>query len=190
MGKMNTQKETNEKSIYREEKDICPNCGSSKIERVNENYTFTYGAGDDAVDISAIVPIIKCGECGEGFLDYVAEDICHEAICQHLGVMTPSQIKGLRKLYKLTQAEFAEITKLGEATLSRWERGIVIQNQAYDNYLYLLGFKENLQRIHRRKESTEKMEPSIEEPERAQFRELEVNEEVLQKQGCFKLRRA
>jgi len=146
--------------------------------------------GDNAVDLSAIVPIIKCGDCGEGFLDYVAEDICHEEICQHLGVMTPSQVKGLRKLYNLTQAEFAEVTKLGEATLSRWERGIVIQNQAYDNYLYLLGFKENLQKIKRRKESTEKMEPSIEETERPQFRELEVNEEVLQKQSCFKLRRA
>ena len=181
--KINSQGE----SIDKEEKDICPNCGSESIERVKENYTFTYGVGDDAVDLSAMVPIIKCSDCGDGFLDYVAEDICHEAVCKHLGVMSPSQVKGLRKLYNLTQAEFAEVTKLGEATLSRWERGIVIQNQAYDNYLYLLGYEENLQKIRERGESPEPMEPAVERVERPQFRELDVNDEVLQKKDSFKL---
>jgi transcriptional regulator with XRE-family HTH domain len=90
-------------------------------------------------------------------------------------------------LYNLTQAEFAEVTKLGEATLSRWERGIVIQNQAYDNYLYLLGYEENLQKIRERGESSEPMEPAVKRVERPQFRELVVNDEVLQKKDSFKL---
>lgn len=168
----------------------CAECGSENVTTSNEQYNFPYCVGDDSVELTACVPIRICTDCGFRYLDKTAEQLCHDAICEHLGVMKPIQIKALRDYYRLTQTEFSKITGLGEASLSRWERGIIIQNEAYDNYLYLLGFKENLQKIHRLKESTEKMEPSIEEPERPQFREIEVNEEVLQKQGCFKLRRA
>jgi putative zinc finger/helix-turn-helix YgiT family protein len=183
---MNRENNTEGKSVDREEKDLCPNCGSYNTERVNDNYTFTYGAGDDAVDLSATVPIIKCSDCGQGFLDHIAEDICHEAICRYLGVMTPSQIKDLRDLYGLTQAQFAEITKLGEATLSRWERGAVVQNEAYDNYLYLLSLPINFERIRHRRigEEEEKPEPSIRV---TKFREIKITEEIKEKQKIFKL---
>jgi putative zinc finger/helix-turn-helix YgiT family protein len=134
---------------------LCPDCGSSKIETSEENHSFTYGHAEDKADLIVKVPVRACSDCGASFLDRVAEDLCHDAVCQHLGVMTPSQIKGLRKLYNLTQAQFRDITKLGEATLSRWERGLVIQNQAYDNYLYLLGFPENLDKIRSRDKSGE-----------------------------------
>jgi putative zinc finger/helix-turn-helix YgiT family protein len=183
---MNRENNPEGKSIDREEKDLCPNCGSCNTERVNDNYTFTYGAGDDAVDLSATVPIIKCGDCGQGFLDHIAEDICHEAVCRHLGVMTPSQIKDLRNLYGLTQAQFAEITKLGEATLSRWERGAVVQNEAYDNYLCLLRLPINFERIRNRGrgEEGEKPKPFTQV---AKFREIEATEAIKEKQRNFKL---
>ncbi len=125
------------------ERLICPDCGSSNIKTCQKDYIFPYGSGGNKVELVANVPVRTCSDCGFSFLDSAAEDICHKAVCQHLGVMTPSQIKDLRNLYGLTQAQFSEITKLGEATLSRWERGILIQNQAYDNYLYLLGFRKN-----------------------------------------------
>jgi len=126
---------------------ICPNCGSRKITTRSEEYKFTYGEGKGRVELSAQIPIRTCILCKFSFRDFVADDICHEALCKHLGVMPPRQIKGLRKMYNLTQAEFAKITKLGEATLSRWERGVLIQNEAYDNYMYLLGFEENLAKL-------------------------------------------
>jgi len=144
-------------------KSICPDCGSNKIEMSEENHTFTYGRAEDKVDLRVKVPVQTCSECRASFIDHIAEEICHEAVCQHLGVMTPSQIKGLRKLYNLTQAQFREITKLGEATLSRWERGLVIQNQAYDNYMYLLGFTENLDRIRNRDKYSEFPQMTVED---------------------------
>lgn len=168
-------------------KFVCGECGSERIRTSREIYNFPYGVGNDTVELSCEVPFRKCSDCGFRFIDREAEDICHEAVCKHLGVMTPSQVKDLRKMYKLNQAEFAEITELGEATLSRWERGIVIQNKAYDNYLYLLGFKENLQRVRERGESHEPMEPSVERNERPQFRELDVNKELLERKSSFKL---
>jgi DNA-binding transcriptional regulator YiaG len=120
-------------------------------------------------------------------LDGDAEDACHEAVCRHLGVMTPSQIKALRTLYGLTQSQFSEITKLGEATLSRWERGIVIQNQAYDNYLYLLGFNENLERIRNRTKESKITEQIVNRNQNPQFRKLDVTGELLERKMNFKL---
>lgn len=138
---------------------VCADCGSSNVETYEEDYTFAYGIGESIVKLTDRIPIRKCSDCDFSFRDCVADDICHEAVCRHLGVMTPRQIKSLREQYELTQAEFSEVTKLGEATLSRWERGIVIQNEAYDNYLYLLGFTENLERV-RNHERTGNMEES------------------------------
>jgi len=165
----------------------CPECGSGNVKTSEEEYSFPYGVGEYAVNLKPRVPIRTCSDCGFSFLDHFGEGICHEAVCKHLGVMTPSQIKALRGLYELTQAQFSEITKLGEATLSRWERGVVIQNQAYDNYLYLLGFKENFQMVREHGESTELLEQYVGEVGMPQFRELDVDEELLERKSGFKL---
>lgn len=129
---------------------VCANCGNTHVQSCQKHYCFPYGVGDDQVELSAEVPVRVCPSCGFEFLDYVGQRVCHEAVCRYLGVMTPEQIKSLRKLHDLTQADFSRITKLGEATVSRWERGVVIQNEAYDNYLYLLGFPGNLDRVRDR----------------------------------------
>ena len=131
-------------------KFVCGECGSERIRTSREIYNFPYGIGNDTVELSCEVPFRKCSDCGFSFIDGEAEDICHEEVCKHLGVMTPAKIRALRELHGLTQAQFKEVTKLGEATLSRWERGVVIQNQAYDNYLYLLAFPKNFDRVRER----------------------------------------
>ncbi len=165
----------------------CPECGSSNLTGNQEEYKFPYGKGTDAIELSANVEVEKCNDCGFSYIDQTAELACHEAICEHLGIMKPSQIKGLRDYHELTQSGFSNITGLGEATLSRWERGIVIQNKAYDNYMYLLGLKDNLDSLRKRKESPKLMEPTIVKSKRPQFRELDVNEQLLEKQKSFKL---
>ena len=38
----------------------------------------------------------------------------------------------------MTQAEFAEVTGLGTATLVRWENGSMNHTRAYDRYIRLL----------------------------------------------------
>jgi putative zinc finger/helix-turn-helix YgiT family protein len=172
----------------REENAACAECGSSNLTWSQEEYRFQYGKGAEAIELSAKVEVQKCGECGFSSMGPTAERACHDAICEHLGLMKPDQIKGLRDYCKLTQAEFSKITGLGEATLSRWERGIVIQNEAYDNYMYLLGLRENLQSVRERRESGKLVPPTREKSDKPKFRELEVSEEVLRRQGSFKLR--
>jgi len=168
---------------------VCPGCGSNKISSAKESYTFTYGTGANAVELTAEVPVRNCEDCKFSFLDSVAEDICHEVVCKHLGVMTPSEIKDLRGKYNLSQSQFAEITKLGEATLSRWERGTIIQNQAYDNYLYLLRLPLNLERIRNRSKLEENITVEQKEISIPRFRQLDPNdEEIANRSKTFKLR--
>jgi putative zinc finger/helix-turn-helix YgiT family protein len=128
----------------------CPNCGSGNVKTAHGPLSFEYGEPPDAVKLTVVVPYRTCLKCNFQFLDSDAEDVKHDAICRHLQVMTPQQIRALRDYYKLTRSEFARLTHLGEATLGRWERGALIQNAAYDHFLYLLTFPENIARLRMR----------------------------------------
>ncbi len=125
----------------------CPSCESTQVRTTYERETFRYGKGNDAKEIVVEVPVRTCGHCGFQFTDQVAEAIRHEAVCHELGVMTPQEIIKLRQTYGMSRAEFARLTRIGEASLGRWESGQLIQNAAYDQLLYLLSFADNLERI-------------------------------------------
>ena len=62
----------------------------------------------------------------------------HAAVCRALGLLTPAEIQAIRERLGPTQAEFAQLTGIGEATISRWERGRILPNRAMDHYLRLL----------------------------------------------------
>ncbi len=130
-----------------QESNLCPNCGAKDIRTTWMDDTFPYGVGADAVQLTARVPLRTCAACGYQYYDEEAEDVRHEAVCRHLGVQTPAEIQALRKKYGLSRAEFANLTKLGEATIARWERGALIQNAANDLYLRLLRWEENVERL-------------------------------------------
>ena len=81
----------------------CPNCGKGNVRTTETEDTFTYGKGPDAVNLTTTVPLRTCLDCHFQFLDGDAEDAHHEAICRHLGVMTPSEIQALRCSYQLSR---------------------------------------------------------------------------------------
>ena len=95
-------------------------------------HAFTYGVGASAVELSVTLPVRICDTCGLEFLDDEAETLQHEAICAHLDVLTPKEIRGIREMHCMSRAEFSRVTGLGEATLNRWENAILIQNKAND----------------------------------------------------------
>lgn len=128
----------------------CPVCNSRNISTVIQQQRFTYGEETEAVGLEADVPVRNCNTCRYQFTDHVAEEIKHDAVCRHLGVMSPKEIRRLREKYGLTRADFAGLTRIGEASLARWETGILIQNYAYDQFLYLLLFSENKERLEKR----------------------------------------
>ena len=129
----------------------CPSCGRTAVETEEVERSLPYGAGHQPVHLSVIVPLRRCRDCGFEFLDAEAEDKQAEAVCRHLGVMTPAEIRAIRrKAGALSRAKFARITRLGEATIGRWERGELIQSAANDQLLYLLTFPENVTRLQNR----------------------------------------
>ena len=131
----------------REDELTCAACGENNLSRRMEMDEFEYGAGQSVVPLSANVVVFTCNDCDFEFTGPSAEVARHEAVCRHLGIMTPAEIRELRGRYGLSRQSFASITRLGAASIARWETGSFLQNRAYDSLLYLLCFEDNLRRL-------------------------------------------
>jgi putative zinc finger/helix-turn-helix YgiT family protein len=125
----------------------CPHCDSTELESRLEIDHFDYLDGSTTVSLAARVTVHACVKCDFEFTDDSAEDARHTAVCNHLGVLTPVDITRLRHRNGLSRIEFARLTRIGEATIARWERGTLIQNAGYDQFLRLLSYPENIVRL-------------------------------------------
>ena len=128
----------------------CAACGGGNLSRRTETDEFEHGAGEGAVSLNANVVVLTCDDCDFEFTGPSAEVARHEAVCRHLGIMTPAEIRDLRGRYGLSRQSFASLTRLGAASIARWEAGSLLQNRAYDSLLYLLCFEDNLGRLRSR----------------------------------------
>ena len=167
---------------------VCPLCDSESLDTFLHPDAFRYGSGDSAVTLRVNnLPVRHCTACDLEFIDHEGERLRHEAVCRHLGVLTPAEVREIRERYGMTKVAFAEVTGLGPATLGRWETGALIQNRANDFYLRLVripSVMRNLQHFSARgSESTRKADVSG----RA-FQELNLNERVLREHASFRFR--
>ena len=152
-------------------------------------HTFTYGSGDGAVELTVKIPVRTCRSCGFEFLDHEAETLKHEAVCVHLGVLSPKAIRGIRGMHdNMSRAAFSRMTGLGQATLNRWENGILIQNRANDRYLRLLASRANVQALARL-DSAATRSLATSNANASRFRYIK-EEEYRQQQAGFQLRAA
>jgi len=115
----------------------CPFCGHMVMHEVTREITFHYGV-DDSVAITVTMPLWVCERCDSAFMDWRGEKIEHDAICRHLGLLTPAEIRGIRERYGLTQAELARLMGFGERSIKRWEKGGLFQNASADRFLRLI----------------------------------------------------
>jgi len=168
---------------------VCPQCERTNVVTRWQEQDFVYGPPGGGTTLTASVPVRSCSECGFEFLDEEAELARHAAICDHLGVLKPAEIRGLRERYKLSRAEFANVTRLGEATLARWENGILIQNKAYDEYLRLLDDPANIEKLTRRLSSATPNAQGVAYPA-PRFRCVGNVDEHRGAQATFELRRS
>ncbi len=120
----------------------CPNCDSMHVQTHTKVDRFMYGIGPDAVQLSAEIPAHRCSNCGLEFSGDEAERLRHQAVCDHLGLLRPTRIAEVRSRYDLTRAKFAAVSRIGMATLARWESGETLQNAAMDVYMRLLSRRE------------------------------------------------
>ena len=111
----------------------CPFCEAPASTEIVD-HTFQHGT----LEISVTLPVRQCDACDEEFVDYVGERIQDEAVYHAHGLLSPWDIRDIRKRRRLSRPAFAEITGLGETTIKRWETGATAQNRGYDRYLRLL----------------------------------------------------
>ena len=184
---METNKLKTEKQTSHHRQSSCPQCEGSRVTTSMQDYEYVYGTGASAVKLNVKIPVHNCLQCELEYTDYEAQEIKHNALCQHFGVLNPDKIKQLRERYDVSRSAFAQLTGIGEASLNRWEKGINIQNLANDRFLRLLGEPAtfmHLQRIVLRLEAEKKVLPDNIEP----FPNLKNRKRVLSDQRAFALR--
>src|SRR5712671_6232148 len=108
----------------------CAECGERTARRTFKDERFSYGSGEEEVELTARVPVWKCDACGFQYTDGEAEEVRHAAICKHLGRLAPDEIRAIRGQYHLSQQEWAARTGFGTASIKRWENGSLIQNES------------------------------------------------------------
>jgi len=155
----------------------CPLCGEDGAVKTSwEIVSFGYGAGESVVELSAEIPVHTCTACEFQYLDDQAERLKHSAVCRHLGILSPDEIRRIRKDKGMSRSTFSKRTGIGEASLNRWENGLTVQTQAYDRYLRLLALPGTMR--------------NLETSFTPRFRVLSLSDAVKNEQKSFCLRKA
>lgn len=117
---------------------LCPSCSGALVRRSAELRLPVHG---EEIAVPKVAHL-HCKKCGENVLD-VAEsrELQMRAIdayrAKH-GLLTAPEIRSIRENHGLSQVELAELLKLGEVTLSRWESGRFVQSSSMDVLLRLI----------------------------------------------------
>ena len=78
----------------------CPQYGDDGIITSWHRQAFVYGSGESVIELAVDVPVRYCGACEFQYLDEEAERLRHEAVCGHLGVLSPAQIRCIRERHR------------------------------------------------------------------------------------------
>lgn len=133
----------------------CPECGQGSLTLHHLDEAFDFDLGEETIRVHARnVPVERCDRCGAELSGPAAAKVRHEAVCQAAGFFTPEEIKALRKRLNLSQQDFARLAGVGVATVSRWERGRLIQNRGNDNLLFLLAESAEARRLLQTRRTT------------------------------------
>jgi len=118
--------------------DACPNCGTLMQPRTAELGFVVNGENVPVPD----APHLACPSCHEIVFRYedskVLQERAIEIYRQKHALFSAAEIRALRQALGLTQAQFAELLHLGLNTVSRWEAGRNVQNEAMDVLLRLV----------------------------------------------------
>jgi putative zinc finger/helix-turn-helix YgiT family protein len=102
------------------------------------------GASDHILARSVAVEdeFYRCTQCREevyrpGMIDTVMRRATAR-IREEDGLLTPDQVRAVRRKFGLTQPEFERLLGVGANTVVRWERGTVPQGSTADSLLRLL----------------------------------------------------
>ncbi|TQV88352.1 type II TA system antitoxin MqsA family protein [Aliikangiella coralliicola] len=128
-------------------KPNCECCGSKNITLEFVDSKMEYNDSKKIILLPVKLPVFSCPDCGFEYTAQEAEQIKHNAICNHLGILNPHEITQLRESHGLSKRRFATLTGLGYASISRWESGQLLQSKANDKFLRLLSDHQTITRL-------------------------------------------
>lgn len=99
---------------------------------------YTAGIKHDGILHSVEIPALevpKCQACGELVFSTHVDEQINTALRAKLRLLTPAQIRSVRKELGADQKQLAERLGVANETISRWETGALIQSRAMDNLL-------------------------------------------------------
>lgn len=118
--------------------DACPTCGTM-MRRTQAALTSSVNGEELRVPN---ISHLRCPKCGEGLFSLQeAEALRLGAFAiyrKKYGLLSADEIRAVREQHGLTQAELAQLLRLGGNTLSRWEAGRNVQSAAMDVLLRLI----------------------------------------------------
>jgi putative zinc finger/helix-turn-helix YgiT family protein len=166
----------------------CPSCGSTDLSEKEIEEAFPFG--EEEVIVKAIVPVVTCAACGFSYTDDRAERARHAAICAQEQLLSPDQIKSIRKKLGMSRKEFNEAFGIPPASMERWENGRLLQNRSTDTLLRALMNPATSERLDRRKSiETKQARGNVIQ---GRFPSLELDPQCLvearERQGRFLLR--
>lgn len=62
----------------------CPDCGSNSVSIVEQESRITFGGGEDAVELTVMIPVHNCSNCGMKYTGAEAGKRKHSALCKYL----------------------------------------------------------------------------------------------------------
>lgn len=118
--------------------NVCPVCFEEKLKGKRGNYTFKIKDGNNIREVTVSDLAWKeCEECGEVVFDNVAAEKIEQERYRALGLLTPEELRIIRKELGFTQATMADYLRVGSKSYCRWENGFSIQTKAMDRLIRL-----------------------------------------------------
>jgi putative zinc finger/helix-turn-helix YgiT family protein len=117
---------------------LCPNCLQEEVHP--EVMPYSTDVMHDGRRYHLEIPQIsipKCRACGKVFISNRVDEEILRALRAQARLLMPEQIKGAREELRLKSKDLAERLGVAAETISRWERGGLIQSRAMDNLLRL-----------------------------------------------------
>ncbi len=116
----------------------CSNCREQSLyEATVDHTTPMFHDGREYTVTVKDLKTPKCKSCGIVHPDDEAMEAITIAFMQQIKLLTPAQIREHRIKADLTQVELAAALGVADATVSRWETGMQIQQRSLDNLLRL-----------------------------------------------------
>jgi putative zinc finger/helix-turn-helix YgiT family protein len=155
-------------------KILCPHC-DARTRLVTEHRTMD---ADDGTPLAWTDELYECVACGERFYTQAQSlESCRNyaaSIRVHEHLLTPTDIRGIRVRFGLSQVGLEALLGVGAKTVVRWERGTVCQSRAVDLLLRILescgpSVLERAKRRNIRREGKAPPAPAVAEP-RSRYR--------------------